>query len=131
VKRADAVAYLGKANEYLLAAQESLRAKNYTAATGNAIHAGIAGSDAIAAAVAGSVWNGEHSQSAAYLEKTGPEGKKAGPHLRRLLPLKNQAEYDPSPLSPDAARSAVKSAERLITIAARAVAAQASNSPTS
>jgi len=42
VSAADADAYLAKAAEFLRAAQDALHLGNHTAATSNAVHAGIA-----------------------------------------------------------------------------------------
>jgi HEPN domain-containing protein len=107
VKPADAVAYVVKAAEFLRAAQDSLQLGNRTAATGNAVHAGIAASDAIAAALVGSVSQGDHAD--------------APGQLRQLLPLKSLAEYDPRPMSVTEARRAVTAAERLVALAERVV----------
>jgi len=107
-----------KAQEFLRAAEDSLELGNRVAAAGNAVHAGIGAADAITAARAAVVWKGEHSQSPAHLEKVGgDEGRKAAPHLRRLLPLKNRAEYDPEPISPTEAKAAVTAAVRMVRIA--------------
>ncbi|MHB8296301.1 MAG: HEPN domain-containing protein [Acidimicrobiales bacterium] len=113
----DAEAYLAKASEFLRAAQDALQAGNYTAATGNAVHAGIAAADAIAAARSGSIWRGPHDQASLHLERSGPDGKQASRHLRRLIPLKTRAEYDPAPVRATDARAAVTAAERMIVIA--------------
>lgn len=122
----DASAFLSKANEFLTAAHDSLSHKNYVATTGNAVHAGIAAADAITAARAGQVWKGEHSQSAGYLKSTGgADGRRGAPHLERLIPLKNRAEYDPRPVSATDAKAAVKAASRLVEVADLAVAAVA------
>jgi hypothetical protein len=95
---ADARAYLAKAREFLRAAEDALALSNRVAATGNAVHAGIAAADVITSARAAVVWKGEHSQAPAHLEKVaGSDGKKAALHLRRLVPMKNRAEYDPDP----------------------------------
>jgi hypothetical protein len=119
---ADARAHLDKAREYLRAAEDSLELGNRVAATGNAVHAGIAAADAITAARAAVVWKGEHSQASAHLEKVGgDEGRKAAPHLRRLLPLKNRAEYDPEPISATEAKAAVTAAARVVRIAEQTV----------
>ena len=119
---ADALGYLAKAKEFLRAAGDSLELGNNTAATGNATHAGINAADAIAALRAGAVWRGEHDQAATYLERTGNDGRQAARHLRRLLPLKSRAEYDPGPIGRADARTAVTAAERLVAIAERVVA---------
>ena len=52
---ADAAAYLAKGREFLRAAQDALALGNRTAASGNAVHAGISASDAVAAALVGAV----------------------------------------------------------------------------
>jgi hypothetical protein len=121
VSRAEASAYLDKASEFLQAAQDSLGLRNYVAATGNAVHAGIAAADAISAAMVGSVWAGEHSVAARHVESTGPAGQKAAPQLRRLVALKNRAEYDPKPIPAADARAALEAAERLVQIAQRSI----------
>jgi hypothetical protein len=119
----DARAHLSKAREYLRAATDSLALDNRVAATGNAVHAGIAAADAIAAGLVGSVWAGEHSQAPVHLEKAGGDGRQGATQLRRLLPLKTKAEYDPEPIGAGDARAAVKAAERIVAIAERVVAA--------
>jgi len=119
--RGDAVAFLAKSREFLRAAQYSLSLEHRVAATGNAVHAGIAAADAIAATRLGSVWVGEHTQAAGHVEGAGTDGRKAAAQLRRLMPLKNRAEYDPVPVPVSEAKSAVKAAERLLAIADRVV----------
>lgn len=119
---ADARAYLDKAREFLRAAEDSLELGNRVAAAGNAVHAGIGAADAITAARAAVVWKGEHSQSPAHLEKVGgDDGRKAAAQLRRLLPLKNRAEYDPDPILAAEAKAAVTAAIRMVRIAEQAV----------
>jgi len=120
--RADAVAFLAKAREFLRAARDASALGHHVAATGNAVHAGIAAADAIAAARLGAVWVGEHSQAAGHVDQAGIDGHQAAAQLRRLLPLKHRAEYDPRPVPATEASSAVTSAERLLVIATRVVA---------
>jgi hypothetical protein len=119
---ADARAYLARAAEFLRAAEDSLELNNLIAAAGNAVHAGISAADAIAAARGGSVWKAEHTQGAGHLERVaGTDGREAGRHLRRLLPLKNRAEYDPEPVTLAEASAAVQAAQRIIVVADRVV----------
>ncbi len=118
---ADADAYLAKAAEFLRAAQDALHLGNHTAATGNAVHAGIAAADAIAVARSGSIWRGPHDQASLHLERSGADGKQAARHLRRLIPLKTRAEYDPAPVRAVDARAAVTAAERMVGIAEAAI----------
>lgn len=119
----EARSYLGKAQEFLRAAQDSLELSNYTAAVGNSVHAGIAAGDAVSAARTRTVWRGEHAHAAGHLETAGEEGKQAARHLRRLLPLKTRAEYDPAPIRASDAAMAVQAAERIVHLAAAALAA--------
>lgn len=119
----DARAYLGKAQEFLKAAQGSFVLSNHTAAVGNAVHAGIAAADALSATRTRTVWRGEHARAAGHLEGAGEEGKQAARHLRRLLPLKTRAEYDPAPMRASDAESAVQAAERIVSLAIAALAA--------
>jgi hypothetical protein len=115
--------YLSKAAEFLQASNDSLALDNRVAAAGNAVHAGIAAADAIAACRAGAVWKGEHSQAAGYLETVGgADGRKASAQLRRLLPLKTRAEYDPAPVTDSEARRAVQAAQRMFAVAEQVVA---------
>ena len=125
-RRGDARAYLSKAHEFLHAATESLAIGNNTAAAGNAIHAGINGADAIAAATTRSVWRGEHSQAARHLLGAGDAGRQASGHLRRLIGMKTAAEYDPDPIQDKDARAAVTAAKRLVAIAEQVVLASSS-----
>lgn len=118
---ADAAAYLAKAGEFLRAAKDSLGLGNNTAAVSNAVHAGILTADAISAVRTRAVWRGEHSQAASHLEAADNDGKLAARHLRRLLPLKTRAEYDPGPLRVADAQVAVSAAERMVAIAAQVV----------
>ena len=118
----DARSYLDKAQEFLRAAQHSLELSNHTAAVGNAVHAGIAAGDALSAARTRTVWRGEHAQAAGHLEAAGDEGGQAARQLRRLLPMKTRAEYDPAPMRAADARTAVQAAERMVTLAVQALA---------
>lgn len=115
-------AYLSKAREFLRASTDSLELGNTTAASGNAAHAGIGAAAAIAAARAGAVWRGEHSKAPSYLEKAaGADGRQAARHLRRLLPLKSQAEDDPDPVPYAEAAGAVEAARRIVAIAKQVI----------
>ena len=52
---------------------------------------------------------------------TTQEGRKAAPQLRRLLPPKNRAEYDPEPISATEAKAADTAAARMVRIAEQTV----------
>lgn len=119
---AEAQAYLDKAQEFLRAAQDSLELSNNTAAVSNAVHAGVAAADALSAIRTRTVWRGEHAQAAGHLESAGAEGIHAARHLRRLLPMKARAEYDPAPMRTADAQMAVQAAQRLTALARQALA---------
>ena len=67
-------------------------------------------------------WKGAHEQAADFAAKAGGEGREVARELRRLLPLKTQAHYEPATVSETKARGAVAAAERAVAVARRAVA---------
>ena len=70
--------YLGKAEEFLVAARQSLDAGYTLAATSLAVHSGISAGDAICGARTGQRAAGsDHGQAVALLAKAGREGKDA------------------------------------------------------
>jgi hypothetical protein len=124
-KRVSAVqsrAYLAKAVEFLDAARDSLEGGRTIAATSLAVHAGINSADAITVARMGQRATGPgHDQAVQLLGQAGPEGKKAAASLRRLLPLKTRAEYDPDDVPKATAARAVSWAEKAVAIARQVV----------
>lgn len=122
VEPRDAVAHEEQAEEYLRAAQHSLIGGDFNAATGTAVDAAINAADAVAGMNVGLRWKGPHEQAADFVAKAGHEGKEIARELRRLLPLKTQAHYEPGQVSATKARGAVVAAERAVAIARRAVA---------
>lgn len=115
--------YASKAQEYAEAATSELESKRYIAATSLAIHAAINAADAVSGARIGQRAAGEdHDQVLALLKQAGPDGANVAKDLRRLLPLKTKAEYEPDAVAPGIAAKAVERAQRCVAIA-RAVAA--------
>lgn len=118
VTAAQTRSYLGKAEEFLAAARESLDAGHSLAATSLAVHAGISACDAICGARTGQRAAGsDHGQAVALLDRAGREGKDAARGLTRLMPLKNQAEYEPEDVPKATANRAVNQAEKIVVIA--------------
>ena len=116
-------AYANKAEEYAEAAASELEAKRYIAATSLAIHAGINAGDGVCGARLGKRAAGEdHDQVLTLLQRAGPDGAEIVKDLRRLLPLKTKAEYEPDEVASGVARKAVERAQRCVAVA-RAVAA--------
>ena len=114
--------YLGKAEEFLVTAIESLQAGHLLAATSLAVHAGISASDAICGARTGQRAAGsDHGQAVALLGQAGREGKDAARLLTRLMPLKNRAEYEPQDVPRASATRAVEQAERIVQIARQVI----------
>ena len=88
VSAAQARSYLGKAEEFLAAARDSLDAGHSLAATSLSVHAGISACDAICGARTGQRASGsDHGQAVALLDRAGREGKDAARVLTRLMPL--------------------------------------------
>jgi hypothetical protein len=118
----DGPAYLAKAHEYLDAAEDALERGNLVAAAGNAVHATIAAADAVASVRLQSRWKSDHPGAAEHVAAAGVEGEQCAKSLRRVLPLKHQAEYDPVPMAPAKARGAVRAAAQAVAAADRTLA---------
>lgn len=96
VSAAQARSYLSKAEEYLAAAENELQAKRPIAATSLAIHAAINAADAVCGVRFGKRAAGQdHDLAGELLKEAGRGGAELGTDLRRLLPMKTKAEYDP------------------------------------
>jgi hypothetical protein len=121
VTAAQARAYLDKAEEYAVAAADELEAGRLIAATSLAIHA----ADAVCGIRLGLRSAGQdHEQVTRLLLEAGDDGKNLERDLRRLLPMKTKAEYDPDNIPAHAATRAVERARRCTAIARRVVTAR-------
>ena len=117
-------AYLRKAQEYLAAASDCLAAGRLDAATSAAIHAGINAADAICGARSGVRSSSpNHARTIDLLESAGPDGVDGARQLRKLLPLKNLAEYDYAATTRQRATTALRAALAIVDIARRVAAA--------
>ncbi len=124
VTAAQVRAYASKAQEFAEAAASDLAAKRYIAATSLAIHAGISSADAVCGARLGRRAAGnDHQEALDLLRQAGPDGAEVERELRRLLPLKTKAEYDPDDIAAAVAGKAVERAARCAAMAARVAAA--------
>jgi hypothetical protein len=113
-------AYAAKAEEFAEAAASDLDAGRNIAATSLAIHAGINSADAVCGARLGMRAAGEdHDQVLALLRQAGPDGAEVERDLRRVLPLKTKAEYEPDDIAPSVAAKAVERAQRCAAVAGR------------
>ena len=132
VSAAQARQYVAKANEYLAAAQDELESERSIAATSLAIHAAINAADAVCGRRLGKRAAGQdHDEVLGLLNEAGKDGGDIAKELRRLLPMKAKAEYDPDDIPLSAASRAVERARRSVGIARRVVASShrsASNS---
>jgi uncharacterized protein YbjQ (UPF0145 family) len=123
VTGSQARSYLSKAEEYLAASENELAQERGIAATSLAIHAAINAADAVCGVRIGRRAAGtEHDQVIALLGEAGKDGSEVAKDLRRLLPLKTKAEYDPDDIPLSAAPRAVGRARRCVTVARRVVA---------
>jgi len=118
-------AYLAKAEEYVLAARAELDAERTIAATSLAIHAAINAADAVTGTRLGQRSAGQdHGEVLLLLRQAGSDGTELAKDLRRLLPLKTRAEYDPDAIPRAMASKAVERAHRCSAIARRVIASQ-------
>lgn len=123
VSAAQVRAYAAKAQEFAEAAASDLKAARNIAATSLAIHAGINSADAVCGARLGKRAAGEdHDQVLELLRQAGPDGAAVERELRRLLPLKTKAEYEPDDIAPPVATKAVERAHRCAEVARRVAA---------
>lgn len=119
VSAAQVRSYAGKAQEYADAALSEVESKRYIAATSLAIHAAINAADAVCGARLGKRAAGEdHDQVLTLLKQAGPDGISVEKELRRLLPLKTKAEYEPDDIAAGIAKKAVERSRRCVTVAA-------------
>jgi hypothetical protein len=121
VSAAQVRAYLAKAEEYAAAASSEFDAGRTIAATSLAIHAGINAADAVCGARLGKRAAGQdHDQVLVLLRQAGKDGTAVEKELRRLLPLKTKAEYEPESVPRTTAAKAVERAGRCVVVARRA-----------
>jgi hypothetical protein len=122
ITRRQAAAHCSKAQEYLRAAEHALEIGDHNAAAGTAIDAGINAADAVAGMNLGRRWKGAHEQAARFVAGAGVDGRDVAKELRRLLPLKTQAQYSSDPIPRRKATACVEAARRAVAVAARATA---------
>jgi hypothetical protein len=92
-------------------------------ATSLAIHAAINAADAVCGVRLGERAAGpDHDQVLVLLKKAGKDGAEVEKDLRRLLPLKTKAEYDPDDIPLLTASRAVARGQKCVTVARRVVA---------
>lgn len=104
--------FLAKAREFLEAAQVNLDLNLFNAATSNAVTSGINAKDAICLKVTGRTSKSDdHNAAVDQLVRSGPDGKSVAPTLRRLLTLKQKAQYQEMSASAADAKRAIKWAE--------------------
>ena len=112
--------YAAKAEEFAEAAVSDLAAGRNIAATSLAIHAGINSADAVCGARLAKRAAGEdHDQVLVLLRQAGPDGSEIERDVRRLLPLKTKAEYEPDDIAPSIAAKAVERAQRCAAVPRR------------
>jgi hypothetical protein len=119
ITKADAVAHCRQAEEYLRAAEHSLELGDYNAAAGTAIDVGINAADAVAGLNLGRRWKGAHEQASQFVARAGVDGRDLAKELRRLLPIKTQAQYSSRPVTRSKAEQCVQAARRAVAIARR------------
>lgn len=123
--RADALAHLAKAQEFLEAAQAALDALWLNAAVSSAVTAGINAEDALCFAMAGrSTAADDHKSAVNELRALGSAGREPATVLDRLLGLKDRAQYDRRGVTAADAQAAVRRANVLVQTAERVLTEQ-------
>lgn len=123
---AQARSYLAKAEEYLAASENELEAERGIAATSLAIHAAINAADALCGVRLGRRAAGsDHERVSELLKDGGRDGVELEKDLRRLLPMKTKAEYDPDDIPLTVASTAFGRAVKCVAIARRVVSSAA------
>jgi HEPN domain-containing protein len=120
-----AKAFLRKAEEYLASAEDNLVAERYTAAAGDAIHAGICSKDAIVTALTGATRKGKDHAAAARELKTAlgkrDDALAAEKALRELIGAKGDVEYGTALLTATKAEPLVRRTRSLVELAVQIV----------
>jgi HEPN domain. len=118
----EAKAHLEKAVEFLEAAHVRNDLELYSAATSNAVIAGINSKDAICLKLTGRTAKTEnHQEALAELRTTGVKGRDLEPTLARLLKLKAKSQYQCAPVAATDASKAVEWAGRMVDVATEVV----------
>jgi hypothetical protein len=119
--RGDAQARFSHAEEHLRIALETsvkTAAASANAAASSAVLAGIAAADAICCARLGRRSRSQdHRDAVRLLEQVEPDGRRIAESLRRLLDLKDSAEYGVASLGAARVKTAVRQATALVDAA--------------
>jgi len=113
------VNYLKRSKECLHAAQRSIEFKEWNSATISAIHSAIASADALCVFFLGVRHSGEKHEDVIRLFKTislkEEEIDINSKRIKRIIGIKNMAEYEERLVSQSEAVQAIKDAERLLS----------------
>jgi HEPN domain-containing protein len=113
--------FLAKAEEFLRGAQHSKEQRDWNASVSNAVHAGILACDVVTVGLLGVRNTGEHDDVAQLLNRALPSETKDAADMkrrvRRLLQVKNLAEYEDRSAQPADAEACLKDADRLVAFA--------------
>lgn len=120
----EADAHVGKAQEFLTAAQTSLELGLFNAASSNAVICGVNAKDAICLALTGRTAKTEnHDTAIAELKAAGRAGRGLAPTLSRLMRLRPKSQYQAASIPRSDAVRAVQWAQRMLDGAKRVVTA--------
>jgi HEPN domain-containing protein len=118
VRRTEASLYLGKAGQFVDAAQRALDVRQYDAGMLDAIHAAITAADAVAIALSGRrSADPDHQRAVDFLEEVGRGSESIGTRikqLRDLLSKKTPVEYESRRATAKEAADAVARAVRIV-----------------
>lgn len=119
----DAVAHLSKASEFLESARANQLADRFSAATSDAVIAGINAKDAICLKLTGATGKSDnHAGAVKELRLAGKAGADVAAKLSRLLSKKTQSQYQTKAMAKSDADAAVRHADALVEQAKEVVA---------
>ena len=122
VSKADPSLKVAKATEFLKIAEVALADGCYDCAVSLAVSAGVNAADALCLHVLGRYSKTQgHEDAVVLVGKAGVTGRTAAAPFRRLLSVKNKAQYSNSRCSAQEAADAVKRAARILDLIRRAV----------
>lgn len=120
--------YMGKAEEFLEAAESECAAGRYVPTTSLAVHAAINAGDVVIGCLNSQRLAGQsHDTSVQALHTAGPDGRAVATNLGRLLPLKSRAEYQPVAITASQAATAMRNARAAVERARRVLADREGN----
>ena len=111
------IIYLKKAEDFIHAAEHSLKEDEYDPAVSSAVHSAINASDSLSVFYSSKRHDGKHEDALDTIKGilSNEEYKEISKQYSGLIELKNEAEYQPYHIGASHANDAVRRASRILT----------------